>query len=296
MPGRDSTRTRDRVLLQLERPSPRLPHASLSLHTRLTVAAIVHVAMGALLVLTPTRPASSTSDVTRVGLDIPRAPRLVFVAPPSATRSGGGGGGGNRGRGPAPRARAPASAARALPVARLPQADLTESVLQSPVQQTVLDATTLTAGASFVAGLPDAGSPVYSDARGPGDGTGFGDGEGSGAGSGTGPGAGSGTGGGAGGGPYRVGGSVNAPAVLIQVRPGYTERAVETKVQGSVTLELVVRENGVPDSIRVVRSLDPGGLDVEAVHAVRQWRFRPGHINGVPVDVLVTVVVNFHLY
>jgi protein TonB len=160
----------------------------------------------------------------------------------------------------------------------------------------MLDARPLTAGASFVAGLPDAGSPVYSDARGPGDGTGFGDGEGDGAGSGTGPGAGSGTGGGAGGGPYRVGGTVNPPTVLIQVRPGYTERAVETKIQGSVTLELVVRENGVPDSIRVVRSLDPGGLDVEAVHAVRQWRFRPGHINGTPVDVLVTVVVNFHLY
>ena len=296
MPGRDSTRTRDRVLLQLERPSPRLPHASLSLHTQLTVAAIVHVAISALLLFTPTHPASSTSDLTRVGLNTPGAPRLVFVAPPSATRSGGGGGGGNRVRGPVPRAQAPASDARALPVARSPQTDLTESVLQSPIQQTMLDARTLTAGASFLAGLPDAGLPAYSDARGPGDGTGFGDGEGSGAGSGIGHGVGTGTGGGAGGGPYRVGGTVSPPTVLIQVRPGYTERAIQTKIQGSVTLELVVRENGVPDSIRVVRSLDPGGLDVEAIHAVRQWRFRPGHIHGGPVDVLVTIVVNFHLY
>jgi protein TonB len=61
-------------------------------------------------------------------------------------------------------------------------------------------------------------------------------------------------------------------------------------------LELIVRENGVPDTIRVVRSLDPEGLDAEAVQAVRQWRFRPGHINGSPVDVLVTIIVNFHLY
>jgi TonB family protein len=84
--------------------------------------------------------------------------------------------------------------------------------------------------------------------------------------------------------------------VITQVRPSYTEGALQTRLQGPVTLELIVRENGVPDTIRVVRSLDPGGLDVEAVHAVRQWRFRPGHIDGTPVDVLVTIIVNFHLY
>jgi protein TonB len=84
--------------------------------------------------------------------------------------------------------------------------------------------------------------------------------------------------------------------VLTQVRPLYTEEALHTRIQGSVMLELIVRENGVPDTIRVARSLDPEGLDAEAVQAVRQWRFRPGHINGSPVDVLVTIIVNFHLY
>ena len=103
-------------------------------------------------------------------------------------------------------------------------------------------------------------------------------------------------GGGAGGGPYRVGGGVSPPTVLTHVRPSYTDEALQTRIQGSVMLELIVRENGVPDTIRVVRSLDPGGLDVEAVQAVRQWRFRPGRIDGAPVDVLVTVIVNFHLY
>lgn len=72
-----------------------------------------------------------------------------------------------------------------------------------------------------------------------------------------------------------------------------TAEAPANRVQGSVELELVVRQNGEPDAIRVVRSLDPGGLDLEAVRAVRQWRFRPGHIIGMPVDVLVTVLVSF---
>jgi protein TonB len=83
--------------------------------------------------------------------------------------------------------------------------------------------------------------------------------------------------------------------VLTQVRPTYTDEALRTRIQGPVTLELIVRENGMPDAIRVVNSLDPGGLDVEAVRAVRQWRFTPGRIGGTPVDVLVTVIVNFHL-
>jgi len=296
MSGHDSIGPRDRVLLQLERPSPRLPRTSLSVQSRLIVAAVVHAAIGALLVLTPPPPTLSTSEGAVVGPDAPRAPRLVFVAPPSVQRGGGGGGGGNRVRGAVPRAQARGTDALTLPAARSREADLTEPVLQPPVQQVVLDAQRLAAGTSFLAGLPDAGAPVQSDARGPGSGTGFGDGEGSGVGSGIGPGAGPGMGGGAGGGAYRVGGGVSPPTVLTHVRPRYTEDALQTRIQGSVMLELIVRENGVPDTIRVVRSLDPGGLDMEAVQAVRQWRFRPGRIDGAPVDVFVTVMVNFHLY
>ena len=269
-------------LAPLERPSPRLPRTSLSVQSRLIVAAVVHAAIAALLVLTPPSPTLSTSEGAVVGPDAPRAPRLVFVAPPSVQRAGGGGGGGNRVRG-APRAQAPGTDALTLPEARSREADLTEPALQPPGQQVVLDAGTLAAGTSFLAGLPDAGSPAHSDARGPGSGTGFGDGEGSGVQSGIGPGAGPGMGRGAGGGAYRVGGAVSPPTVLTHVRPSYTEEALHTRIQGSVTLELIVRENGVPDTIRVVRSLDPGGLDVEAVHAVRQWRFRPGRIDGAPV-------------
>ena len=45
--------------------------------------------------------------------------------------------------------------------------------------------------------------------------------------------------------------------------------------------------------IRVVRSLDPGGLDDEAIVAVKQWRFEPGRLAGKPVDVMVTIMLDF---
>ena len=68
--------------------------------------------------------------------------------------------------------------------------------------------------------------------------------------------------------------------------------ALQNKVQGSVWLELVVTRDGKPANIRVVRSLDPG-LDFEAVKAAGEWRFEPGRLAGAPVDVIVTIVMDF---
>jgi protein TonB len=66
-------------------------------------------------------------------------------------------------------------------------------------------------------------------------------------------------------------------------------------VQGTVVLEVIVSRDGCPSQIRVVRSLDRSGLDEEAVSAVAQWRFEPGRLAGVPVDVLVTVMLDFSI-
>jgi TonB family protein len=58
-------------------------------------------------------------------------------------------------------------------------------------------------------------------------------------------------------------------------------------------LELVVTRDGRPSQIRVVRSLDPRGLDEQAITAASQWRFEPGRLAGTPVDVLVTIMLDF---
>jgi protein TonB len=88
---------------------------------------------------------------------------------------------------------------------------------------------------------------------------------------------------------------VSAPRVLTEVKPRYTADALRTMVQGTVVLEVVVMRDGCPSQIRVVRSLDRGGLDEEAMAAVAQWRFAPGRLSGTPVDVLVTIMVDFSI-
>jgi outer membrane biosynthesis protein TonB len=40
-------------------------------------------------------------------------------------------------------------------------------------------------------------------------------------------------------------------------------------------------------------SLEQG--DEEAIRALREWRFEPGRVAGVPVDVLLSVVMDFSI-
>jgi periplasmic protein TonB len=130
--------------------------------------------------------------------------------------------------------------------------------------------------------------------NGPGSGGGIGSGSGGGIGSGKGGGLGPGEGGGVGGGVYKVGGGVTAPLLLHKVEPEYSEEARKAKYQGTVLLYIEVSPDGRATNIRVARSLGLG-LDEKAIEAVKQWKFKPGAKNGVPVTVAATIEVNFRL-
>jgi len=87
---------------------------------------------------------------------------------------------------------------------------------------------------------------------------------------------------------------VTAPSIVNKVNPSYTPEAKAAKIQGTVTLAMVVDTLGRADDIQVTKSLDPA-LDANAVGAVSQWMFKPGTKDGQPVDVAVTIEINFKL-
>jgi TonB family protein len=87
---------------------------------------------------------------------------------------------------------------------------------------------------------------------------------------------------------------VQAPVVIREVKPKYTDAAKERRVQGSVELDVVVKSDGAVGDVTVTKSLDPE-LDEQAINATKQWRFRPGTKDSKPVDVLVQIELTFTL-
>jgi TonB family protein len=97
------------------------------------------------------------------------------------------------------------------------------------------------------------------------------------------------------GGYYRVGGEVSAPRAIKSRDPEYTNAARNAKIKGSVVLWLVVNEQGLPEHIKVQKSLGYG-LDESAINAVKHWKFKPATKDGKPVAVMINIEVNFDLY
>lgn len=93
--------------------------------------------------------------------------------------------------------------------------------------------------------------------------------------------------------PIPVGLGIDAPRKILHVPPVYPALAQAARVQGAVILEATIDRDGRVASARVLRSIPL--LDQAALDAVRQWRFTPTSLNGVPVPVLMTVTVNFTL-
>lgn len=103
-----------------------------------------------------------------------------------------------------------------------------------------------------------------------------------------------GTPGGTGDTPVRVGGNVKAPIIVTRVDPVYTEIARRARIQGIVIIEAVIDRNGNVTEARILKAL-PMGLDQSALNAVRQWKFKPGTLNGNPVPVYYNLTVNFQV-
>ena len=95
--------------------------------------------------------------------------------------------------------------------------------------------------------------------------------------------------------PIRVGGNVRVPRKELDVRPVYPAAMREAGLTGVVPIEAVIGRDGAVSSVRVLSAQVHPDFAIAAVDAVRQWRFTPTLLNGVPVEVVMTVSVRFDL-
>lgn len=87
-------------------------------------------------------------------------------------------------------------------------------------------------------------------------------------------------------------GTVNAPELIRRVNPEYPKKARKQRTEGTVRIYAIIGKDGVPHDLLVKG--DPL-LNEAAIKAVQQWRYQPGSLSGVPVEIDVIVDVFFQL-
>ncbi len=93
--------------------------------------------------------------------------------------------------------------------------------------------------------------------------------------------------------PVIPGGNIRTPEKIKVVQPVYPDAARWARIEGTVLIEAIIGKNGQVREAHVVGSVPL--LDQAALDAVRQWTFTPTLLNGVPVEIRMTVSVNFRL-
>jgi protein TonB len=91
----------------------------------------------------------------------------------------------------------------------------------------------------------------------------------------------------------RPGRSLEPARLLKRVIPVYPPLAKTAPVQGAVILEAAIAETGAIDEVNVISGHPL--LIRAAVDAIRQWRYEPAKLDGIPTRSLVEITVNFDL-
>jgi TonB family protein len=86
---------------------------------------------------------------------------------------------------------------------------------------------------------------------------------------------------------------VKTAHLISSVPPVYPPLALSLRVEGDVTLDALIEENGRITTIKVLSG--PTVLQQAAVVAVRQWKYEPATLNGSPTPIHLSVTVRFHL-
>jgi len=89
-----------------------------------------------------------------------------------------------------------------------------------------------------------------------------------------------------------MGGIIKAPMQLAKVNPQYPRQIAAQKIGGVVVLQATIGTDGDVRDIAVVRDPNPD-LSAAAIEAVRQWQYSITRLNCEPIDVKMTVTVNF---
>lgn len=82
---------------------------------------------------------------------------------------------------------------------------------------------------------------------------------------------------------------------MVRIPPVYPRTAKLAKVEGYVTMEVVIRPDGTVEDIAIVEAEPPRLFDTAAVNAMKMWRFKPKIVNGLAVSQRAHQTIEFKL-
>jgi len=91
----------------------------------------------------------------------------------------------------------------------------------------------------------------------------------------------------------RVSSGVAAVLIVKKVDPKYPEDARQARIQGQVVLQATIDKEGNVAELNLVSGHPL--LAPEAIKAVKQWKYKPYLLDGVPMMVETQIIVNFTL-
>lgn len=94
----------------------------------------------------------------------------------------------------------------------------------------------------------------------------------------------------------RIGNGIRAPKVTRRVEPEFPQTVLSQLASGEsipVLIETIISSTGCLRSYRLVRQSKYPELNRSALEALSKWKFEPGALDGVPVDVIFYLTINF---
>jgi periplasmic protein TonB len=95
------------------------------------------------------------------------------------------------------------------------------------------------------------------------------------------------------GGSPRIPAGVMQGLIVTRVNPVYPPIARAARISGTVTLHAIIGKEGRIERLEAISG--PPMLQGAALDAVKHWTYKPFLLNGEPVEVDTTVIVNFNL-
>ena len=82
---------------------------------------------------------------------------------------------------------------------------------------------------------------------------------------------------------------------LSRIPPVYPMQAKRMGVEGWVKVRFVVTDRGTVERVTMVDACPPEVFDRSVTQCVSGWRFKPGTVEGMPVNTWAETTVTFHL-